>query len=173
MLVAEVAFVFAIGRPPLGYGALALHALAFDPGWIPPRPSLDREWLFYDGTCGLCHLAVRFALAEDKGGAFRFAPLDSERFRAAVPAEERAALPDSLVLLTAPGRRVARSEAVLYLLSRLGGLWRIAAGFGRVIPRPLRDGLYDRVAGVRYRLAARPAEACPVVPPHLRERFDA
>ena len=39
------------------------------------------ERLFYDGTCALCHGAVRFVLARDRdGSAFRFAPLDFHDF---------------------------------------------------------------------------------------------
>jgi predicted DCC family thiol-disulfide oxidoreductase YuxK len=32
--------------------------------------------------------------------------------------------------------------------------------------------MYDWVARIRYRLFARPADVCPVMPPELRRRFD-
>jgi len=41
-----------------------------------------------------------------------------------------------------------------------------------VVPRPLRDRLYDLVARTRYRLFGREDEACPVIPEELRSRFD-
>ena len=53
------------------------------------------ERLFYDGSCALCHWAVRFVLARDREGrAFRFAPLDSDAYRlqavlAAIKIQER------------------------------------------------------------------------------------
>jgi predicted DCC family thiol-disulfide oxidoreductase YuxK len=172
MLLAQIAWIAAIGPGPLGYGLLALHVLAFDPGWVRPRPAAGPEWLFYDGTCGLCHRAVRFVLAEDTAAAFRLAPLFSERFRLVVPEAERAALPDSLVVQTADGRRLVRSGAVIHLLARLGGIWRVAAAVGSLVPAAIRDRVYDSIAGVRYRLFAPPLEACPIVPPHLRARFD-
>jgi predicted DCC family thiol-disulfide oxidoreductase YuxK len=173
MVVAEIGFAIAIGPPPLGLGLLALHAMAFDPAWIPPRPARGRERLFYDGSCGLCHRAVRFVLAEDSRAAFRFAPLDSAAFQAAVPEAERSTLPDSVVLLTADGRPLVRSEAVVYLLRRLGGLWRFTGIVLGLVPTPIGDTLYDGVAAIRYRLFARPPEACPIVPAVLRQRFDA
>ena len=38
------------------------------------------DLLFYDGTCGLCHRAVTFALARDPDGSrFRFAALQGAR----------------------------------------------------------------------------------------------
>ena len=131
------------------------------------------ETIFYDGHCGLCHRLVRFVLAADRHGrAFRFAPLDGETFRAKVPESARVNLPDSVVVPTADGSLLVRSAAVLYILHRLGGGWRALGAVLRLVPRPLRDGLYDWIAGIRYRLFARPAGVCPVMPAELRRRFD-
>lgn len=128
--------------------------------------------VFYDGGCGLCHRAVRFALAHDRDGtAFRFAPLDSDAFRAAVPASLRATLPDSIVLLDADGAIHVRSDAILAMGTRLGGPWRVLAAIVGVLPRRLLDVAYDAIARVRLRLFAKPSDVCPMVPPHLRDRF--
>ena len=154
-------------------GAMAaLLLLAFDPAWIPRRSPGVTETLFYDGNCGLCHGAVRFVLAEDAdGAALRFAPLDGDAFRAAVPEDARATLPDSLVVAAADGRVLTKSAGVLHLGKRLGGLWRALATLASVLPTSLLDAAYDAVARVRHRLFAKPKEACPLVPPHLRARF--
>ena len=130
------------------------------------------ERIFYDGHCGLCHRAVRFVLAQDREGIFRFAPLDSEAFRAAVPEATRARLPDTIVVQTARDEFLIRSAAMHYVLERLGGFWRFLSIIAKIIPITLRDYLYDRIAGVRYRLFAKPVEACPVIPKDLRKRFD-
>ena len=131
------------------------------------------ERLFYDGTCALCHGAVRFVLARDRdGSAFRFAPLDSEAFRRAAPPALRATLPDSLVVETADGTLLTRSDAVIRVLERLGPPWRPLGRLARLVPRVLRDALYDLVARVRYRVFGREPEACPVIPKQLRSRFE-
>jgi len=131
------------------------------------------ETLFYDGGCGLCHRAVRFALwADREGRRFRFAPLGGPTFRAAVAEEERDRLPDSLVLKTREGALLTRSAAVFHMLDRLGPGFRLLAVLGRLVPRPIADALYDLVARVRVRLFARPPDWCPVVPAPLRSRFD-
>jgi predicted DCC family thiol-disulfide oxidoreductase YuxK len=159
-------------REPLSLGLLLLQGIAFDPAWIRPQ-GVGTEPIFYDGHCGLCHRAVRFVLAEDRAGAaFRFAPLDSDTFRAAVSEEERARLPDSMVVKTKEGAVLTRSTAFLHILRRLGGLWRVVALVGGLVPQVLRDGVYDGVARVRRRLFAAPADACPVLPKELRQRFD-
>jgi len=130
------------------------------------------ERVFYDGHCGLCHRTVRFILTKDRDGLFRFAPLDSEAFRAAVPESSRAGLPDSIVVQTSSGKLLFRSAAILYVLERLGGIWRFLSIIAKIIPINLRDYLYDLIAGARYRLFAKPVEACPMIPPNLRKRFD-
>ena len=131
------------------------------------------ERLFYDGSCALCHWAVRFVLARDRDGhAFRFSPLDSDAFRKAAPEAVRTALPDSLVVETRDGRLLTRSSAVIHILGRLGTPWRVLGGVARVLPRALLDGLYDFVARVRYQVFGREADACPVIPKQLRSRFD-
>ena len=152
---------------------LALAA-SFQPGWIPPRAARESEQLFFDGGCALCHGFVRFVLAEDASGtAFRFAPLDSAALRAALPAEERARLPDSLVVRTAQGRVLVRSAAVLHVLQRLGGSWRILGCVLWLVPLPLRDLAYVGLAALRRGLFGRARQACPLLPRHLRARFDA
>jgi predicted DCC family thiol-disulfide oxidoreductase YuxK len=130
------------------------------------------ELLFYDGQCGLCHYAVRFVLARDRTGeAFRFAPLESDAFRAAVPEPRRKTLPDSLVVLTADGALLTRSTAVLHILQCLGGKWRVLAIVAGIVPTVMRDWLYNGIARIRSHLFRRPPEVCPLVPQELRGRF--
>jgi predicted DCC family thiol-disulfide oxidoreductase YuxK len=172
MLALHVSLIALIDFADLSLGMVMLHLFTFDPAWIPRRAPDAVETLFYDGSCGLCHRAVRFLLAEDpQGTAFRFAPLGSDTFLAQVPEAERARLPDSLVLLTADGRVLTRSGAVRHLMERLGGIWRGLAVILRVVPPRVQDAAYDTIARIRHRLFARPKEACPLLPPHLRARF--
>ncbi|MGA8870567.1 MAG: DCC1-like thiol-disulfide oxidoreductase family protein [Candidatus Acidiferrales bacterium] len=129
--------------------------------------------LFYDGHCGLCHGAVKFVVKRDRGGqAFRFAPLQGPTFEARVPAERRAGLPDSIIVLTNEGALLARSDAFLHILRGLGGGWKVLAGVLSVVPRGLRDAAYDFIARIRYRIFGKRDDLCPIVPPDLRARFD-
>jgi predicted DCC family thiol-disulfide oxidoreductase YuxK len=139
---------------------------------VPPFAE-KTETLFYDGHCALCHGTVQFVLERDRtGAAFRFAPLQGETFQAQVPLEQRAGLPDSLVIRTADGSLLARSDAVVHILQRLGGGWRVPASILAAIPRGLRDAVYDFIARVRYRVFGKRKDLCPIVPPDLRGRFD-
>jgi predicted DCC family thiol-disulfide oxidoreductase YuxK len=129
--------------------------------------------LFYDGHCSLCHWAVEFVVRRDRGQPpVRFAPLAGETFRRLVPPERRHSLPDSVVLLTPGGELLLRSEATRYLMRRAGPFWRLLAALSGVLPRRLRDTLYDFVARRRQRWFGRTEELCPVLPAGLAERFD-
>jgi predicted DCC family thiol-disulfide oxidoreductase YuxK len=114
---------------------------------------------------------VRFVLARDAAGAFRFAPIGGPTFEAAVPAGVRSDLPDAFVVKRSDGTILVRSDAAVHIFARLGGGWRALAAALRLVPRPLRDVVYDWVARSRKRWFAKPEDACPVVPPDLRARF--
>jgi len=73
---------------------------------------------------------------------------------------------------TPDGRVHVRTAAVREICERLGGLWRLVAFASHALPERLVDRAYDAVARARKRIFAQPAEACPLVPPDLRRRFD-
>lgn len=134
------------------------------------EPGVDL--LFYDGTCGLCHRWVLFALRRDpEGTRFRFAPIGGVAWREKIPAPLVETLPDSLVLRTADGRTLVRSDAVLHVGERLEPGWRAMARLAGLLPRWLLDLGYDGVARVRRRLFRRPPGSCPLVPAELKGRF--
>lgn len=159
MLSMHLGLMVLIDFADLSLGMVVLHLFTFDPAWIPALAPSRRDRILYDGTCGLCHGAVRFVLAEDREGVFSFAPLPTDLSQ------------ESVIVETESGDRLQQSEAALYVLSRLGGMWRIVAIAGGLVPRIIRDGLYGLVARSRYSLFRRPSEACPMLPPDLRTRF--
>lgn len=148
---------------------LALHIP--DPLWFTAEEQLEPEMIFYDGGCGLCHHWVTFVLSEELDrDLFHFAPIGSARFQQAVGSEPVA---DSIVVQTSSGLLLQLSAAVLHILNRLGGAWRILAFILRPIPKGLLDRLYDLVAKYRKHLFPTPETICPIVPEELRSRFSA
>jgi predicted DCC family thiol-disulfide oxidoreductase YuxK len=131
------------------------------------------DWIFYDGSCGLCHRWVKFVIARDHDGRlFHFAPLQGDRYRRSIHTNSNGHQPDSIVVLTASGRTLTRSSAAVYILRRLGGAWAAIGLLLHAIPRPVRDAGYDFVARIRYKLFDRPEASCPMLPAELRKRFD-
>ena len=129
--------------------------------------------LLYDGVCGVCNSAVRTILRFDPHGALRFAALDSDVARAVFERHPTIKDVDSMVFVDEPDQpseRVAvRSAAALRVVDYLGGPWKLLE-IARIIPTPLRDWLYDRVADVRYRIFGK-YDTCPLPPPEVRARF--
>lgn len=127
--------------------------------------------LFYDGTCGLCHGAVRFVLRFDRRAHFYFAPLQGETFTQLIDARTAATLPDSLVLRTQDACLRTRSAAVLGIAAALEPPWNALGRALGLIPETWLDRLYDCIARLRQRFFRRPASLCPIVPAELRSRF--
>lgn len=109
----------------------------------------------FDGVCNLCNGLVQFIIRRDPHARLHFAAMTS--FSA-----------DTLVLLE-HGRRYDRSDAVLRILRQLRAPWPLLFVF-IVVPRPIRDWMYDVVARRRYRWFGR-RETCMVPTPELRARF--
>jgi predicted DCC family thiol-disulfide oxidoreductase YuxK len=146
---------------------------------IAPQPP-DQEHtrvvsdlVLYDGGCGLCHRSVASLARRDRDGSrFVFAPLGGETAGTRLGAGALGQHPaGTVVLLDEGGRLLTKSDAVLRALVRLGGGWRLLSGAARLVPRPLRDGVYLAVARIRGRLFARPRRVCPSLPAHLAGRF--
>ena len=133
---------------------------------------MPTEWVFFDGDCGFCRRWVQLVVKHDHDGrAFRFAPRKGETFRSLAAAERRDALLPSILVLTTEGQILTRSSAVLHILERLGGIWRVMAIVGRMVPAGIRDVGYRFIARVRHGLLPAPDSSCPVVAPELRARF--
>jgi predicted DCC family thiol-disulfide oxidoreductase YuxK len=135
----------------------------------PPPPG-GPHVLFYDGVCGLCDRVVQFVLARDRRGRFRFATLQGAFAARELPS--RGGNPedlDSVLVLTAEGRLLRRSRAVLFVLGELGGGWAVLAWL-RLLPAALTDVAYRLVARSRYRLFGR-LDSCRLPRPAERARF--
>ena len=130
--------------------------------------------VLYDGVCGLCNRLVQFLLKRDTHDRFRFASLQSEFAHHLLT--RQGADPhdlDTVYVVKDYGQPeqslLARSDAVLYMLAQLGGVWKLA-GVGRVLPKAVRDVLYNVVARNRYRVFGK-HESCMLPEPKHREKF--
>lgn len=130
--------------------------------------------VLYDGVCGLCNRAVQFLLKRDRHDRLRFASLQSD-FAAAllrrhgidhqdldtVYAVINQGEPDEALL--------AKGDAFLFFAKTLGGIWS-AARVGRIIPRSIRNWLYDFVSRHRYQVFGK-YEACMLPDPRHEHKF--
>lgn len=125
--------------------------------------------VLFDGVCNLCNASVRFVIDHDPGARFAFAPLQSAA-AARLLAERGYEGAELSSVLLVEGRRVhARSTAALRVARRLSGGWPLLWAF-MIVPRFVRDAVYDWVARNRYRWFGR-QDACRIPTPELASRF--
>ena len=129
--------------------------------------------LLYDGTCGFCAQSVQFVLRHEAASnrTLRFASLQSPTgvgVRARHPELDGV---DSVIWYE-PGTDVVlvRSRAALRVLRYLGGIWRPLGALGSLVPRVIRDGVYDVIARHRHKLV-RGRPVCVLPSPEQRDRF--
>ena len=135
---------------------------------VPAPPGLPEGLILFDGVCVLCSHWVQFVVARDAAARFRFLAIQEPGGQALAgrlgitPQEPET---NAVVL---GGRVLFKSDAAIGVLSALPrwGWVRVL----RAVPGPLRDWLYDRVAGNRYRLFGR-TEHCMLPTPALRARI--
>ena len=139
-----------------------------------PAGSGGAHLVLYDGVCGLCNRLLQFLLAHDRRAVFSFAPLQGPTARSVVASF--GGNPDDLTTLyvcanfrTDDARVIAKSDAALFVARELGWPWK-ALTAARVVPKVLRDALYDVVARTRYPVFGR-YEQCLAPRPEFRSRF--
>jgi predicted DCC family thiol-disulfide oxidoreductase YuxK len=139
----------------------------------PASPSqaydASRPLIVFDGVCVFCSGFVQLILKLDQKKRFRFAtaqsPLGEALFR-------RHGLPtgdyDSNLAII-DGAAFTKLDSFVAVMSALGWPWR-ATKARLILPRPLRDWLYDRVARNRYALFGR-KDSCEIPSSELRQRL--
>jgi predicted DCC family thiol-disulfide oxidoreductase YuxK len=138
------------------------------------RESETKAIVLYDGVCGLCNRAVQFLLKRDRHDRLQFASLQSD---VAARVLQRHGM-DSKSLDTvyavlnygeANETLLAKGDAFLFFAKVIGGIWSVAR-VGRIIPRPIRNWLYDFIARHRYQVFGK-SESCMLPDPKQRHKF--
>jgi predicted DCC family thiol-disulfide oxidoreductase YuxK len=116
---------------------------------VPSFPD-DRPILIFDGNCVLCSTFVQFILRTDRERRFRLlaaqTPIGAALYRhfGLNPTDY-----ETNILLE-DGRVWLKSEGSLRIFERLGFPWSLMS-VGRLLPRFVRDWLYEIVARNRLR----------------------
>jgi predicted DCC family thiol-disulfide oxidoreductase YuxK len=137
---------------------------SFDPG--------SHQWarhervIVFDGVCNWCNVWVNFVIAHDPHGKFKFGTLQSDQGQQILETLQLSTKDFSTFLLLEQTRVYTKSTAALRIVRHLSGVWPLFY-LSLLIPRPLRDALYDYVARHRYEWMGN-TDACQ--PPSTDER---
>jgi len=146
----------------------------FDTGPDEPFDPAPSHVLLYDAECGFCDATVQLVMRYDRQRTLYFASLQSRFAKSTIGERQNHQVVDSVIWvdLLSDNRIVStaiKSDAILRIARYLGGLWRLLL-LVRVVPRPIRDRVYDVVARNRYRLGLA-ADTCVLPSPDQMRRF--
>lgn len=125
--------------------------------------------ILFDGVCNFCNGLVNFVIKRDKNAVIKFAPLQSEKGRLFL---KQYHLPTEVIksfVFIEDGKAYTQSTAALRVCRHLNTLWPLCYGF-IIIPKFIRDGLYNWIASNRYKWFG-VREQCMVPSAEVRTRF--
>lgn len=140
-------------------------------GSLQPREEPDMDpVVVFDGVCNLCNRWVNFLLVHDLDRVFKFAAIQSRTGAALLRAHGESPVDPQTLLLIEEGVCYKQTAAILRIARALRWHWRLLAALARLVPGPLRDGLYNVVARNRYRVFGK-RDACTAPAPEAIDRF--
>ncbi|MCC5847989.1 MAG: DUF393 domain-containing protein [Verrucomicrobia bacterium] len=128
----------------------------------------EEPLVLYDGQCGLCQRSVRFLLRHEKAPVLKFASLQSDFGQSLLKKHDLKTDLSEMVLIE-NGEVKTGPEGALQSCRYLKAPARWLA-VGRVLPPPLRRGLYRFVARRRYRWFGK-SDVCALPAPEQSDRF--
>jgi len=129
----------------------------------------DKPVIVFDGHCVLCSRFAGFIIRHDPAKKLRLLPAQSELGEALYA--HYGLKPDDYDtnLLIANGRLRVKADGSMAIMSYLGWPWKMI-NIGRLLPRPVTDGLYGIIAGNRIKWFGR-RKVCFMPPLDAAERF--
>ena len=125
--------------------------------------------ILFDGVCNFCNNSVNFVIKRDKKAQIHFAPLHSEK---AIQLLQQYHLPADVMnsfIFIENNKAYSRSTAALKVCRYLGNGWPLCYGF-IIIPKFIRDGIYNWIAKNRYKWFGI-RQQCMIPTPDVKARF--
>ena len=136
---------------------------------MPSIVEKNEDLIVVDGVCRLCCAWMMFVLKRDPHKYFKFAFFQSKTGEEILHWLEMAPEGHETLIYLHKGKAYFRSSAFLKIIVSLGKGWRLFA-LGFLLPRGMRNWLYDRIAVRRYRLFGK-QEVCSLPDPDIRDRL--
>jgi len=125
--------------------------------------------IIFDGICNLCCGWIQYLIRIDKTMKFRFVSIQSERGQKMLnQIHENVIMTESIIYLK-ENKSFRESSAVLEILTDIGGVWKLIAVL-KLIPKPIRNKLYQLIAKKRYHYFGKRA-TCLLPSPENKKRF--
>lgn len=125
--------------------------------------------LLFDGVCSFCNSTVQFIIKRDPHANVRFAALQSEVGQQLLAQFKLDPTALSTAVWIENNKAYTKADVGLKASRYLNGLWPLATIF-YLIPRPLRNRVYNLIATNRYRWFGK-KDQCMIPTPEIRSRF--
>lgn len=125
--------------------------------------------ILFDGVCHLCQGSVNWLIRHDPQAKFRFAAIQSPAGELLLRKFHIDPIKLDSIILIEHHRYYSKSTAIFRIVRQLPGLYRWLY-IGVILPRFMRNALYDYIASRRYRWFGRD-ETCLLPTPSIQARF--
>ena len=130
----------------------------------------NNKVILFDGKCNLCNSSVNTIIKLDKNKLFKFTPIDSVVGKELLKNSKiDTKVLDSIILFEEKNIYFVKSNAIIKIISSLNIIFQLAVIF-YIIPKFVRDGIYDIVAKNRYNIFGK-KEVCTIPTDDLKSRF--
>jgi predicted DCC family thiol-disulfide oxidoreductase YuxK len=136
---------------------------------LPPNVGIEDKVILFDGVCKLCNAWSKFIIKYDKKHVFKLCSVQSEEGEKILlyfgfPTEFY-----ETMLYVEGGQCFQQSDAFFRIMAKLGFPWKMVCVFW-IIPKSIRNWMYDRIALNRYRLFGK-YDYCVLPVPDHEDRF--
>ena len=147
IMMMHLGILLIVDFPDLTLGVIMLHLFTFNGKWFPTVPK--ERIIIFDGVCGFCNKSLDVIIRLDEDKIFKYTSLQGKYVKKLKIKEDI----DSIVFYE-EGALYYKSTAILKIFRSLGGIW-VFTNIFYVIPRFLRDVIYDFIAKYRYKIFGR------------------
>lgn len=136
---------------------------------LPPNVRSEDRVVLFDGVCKLCSAWARFLIQFDRKEIFKLCAIQSDEGKAILEFYGmRIDVYETMILVEGP-ELSTKSTAFFRVVRRLPFPWPLMRAF-IIVPRFIRDWLYDRIALNRYKIFGR-YDSCVLPTPDHERRF--
>jgi predicted DCC family thiol-disulfide oxidoreductase YuxK len=131
--------------------------------------NVDKPIILFDGICNFCNAMVNFIIRQDKKNVFLFCPLQSDSGKRLLEQYKIDWKANDSFVVIENGKAHQKSNAALRLYNKLPWFWKWTQIFW-IIPKFIRDGVYNFIAKNRYRWFGK-KEECMIPTKEVRAKF--
>lgn len=135
----------------------------------PKTIKINKRIILFDGVCNLCSGFMLFIYRRDPGGIFKFAWLQEKQGQEILDWLELPVENFETIIFIENGQPYFKSTAFLKIVRHLRFPWPVLM-IGMILPRFIRDWIYDYIAAKRYRWFGR-KDNCLLPTGDLLKRF--